>query len=243
MGANPIFIELKSPHFAIKSQDIFEKVTDQTKAIFLCNPNNPTSKLISQNELQSIVEKANEKEILVFLDEVFIETTENGISFARRLKEFENVFIINSLTKIYALPGLRIGYGLGSKELISYMCRAKLEWNVNYLAQVAAIAALKDVTYQEKAKELFHKQKRYLMENLARIRGLKTELPDANYFFVDVSGTGLTSTQLEKELKELGILVRNCSSFTPLGDNYIRIGIRTEKENKLLLDALSQIIR
>jgi len=243
MGATPIFIELQSPHFSIKSQDIFEKVTDQTKAIFLCNPNNPTSKLISQSELQSIVEKANDKEILVFLDEVFIETTENGISFARRIKEFENVFIINSLTKIYALPGLRIGYGLGSKELISFVSRAKLEWNVNYLAQIAATAAMKDVSYLKKTKELFYKQKRYLMKNLARIRGLKTELPDANFFFVDVSGAGLTSTQLEKELKEFGILVRNCSSFIPLADNYIRIGIRTEKENKRLLDALNQIIR
>lgn len=243
MGALPTFVELKPPHFTVNSRDILGEITDKTKAIFLCNPNNPTSKLMSQDELQNIVEKANEKQVLVFLDEVFIDTTEKGVSFAKRVTQYANVFIIHSLTKIFAVPGLRVGYGLGSKELISFMRRAKLEWNVNYLAQIAAIAALKDVFYLEKTKELFYKQKRYLMKNLTKIRGLKTELPDANYFFVDVSETGLTGTQLEKELREFGILVRNCSSFKPLGDNYIRIGIRTEKENKRLLDVLNQIIQ
>jgi len=123
------------------------------------------------------------------------------------------------------------------------MSRAKLEWNVNYLAQIAAIAALKDESYLKKTKELFYKQKRYLIENLLKIRGLKTELPDANYFFIDISETGFTGTHFEKKLREFGILVRNCSSFKPLGDNYIRIGIRTEKENKLLLKALNQVIQ
>ena len=243
MGALPIFVELKPPNFTVNSNDIIAKITDKTKGIFLCNPNNPTSKLMPPDELQSIVEKANEKQVLVFLDEVFIDTTEKGVSYAIRVTQHTNVFIIHSLTKIFAVPGLRVGYGLGSKELISFMSRAKLEWNVNYLAQVAAIAALKDISYIEKAKELFYKQKRFLFENLSKIRGLKTELPDANYFFVDVSGTGLTGTRLEKELRDFGILVRNCSSFKPLGDNYIRIGIRTEKENKRLLDALNQIIQ
>ena len=242
MGALPTFVELKPPNFTVNSSDIIEKITDKTKAIFLCNPNNPTSKLMPPDELQNIVEKANEKQVLVFLDEVFIDTTENGVSYTNRVTQYTNVFIIHSLTKIFAVPGLRVGYGLGSKELISYMNRAKLEWNVNYLAQVAAIAALKDISYLEKTKELFYNQKRFLMENLAKIRGLKTELPDANYFFVDVSGTSLTGSQLEKKLREFGILVRNCSSFKPLSDRYIRFGIRTEHENKRLLDALNQII-
>jgi histidinol-phosphate aminotransferase len=243
MGTVPIFVELRSPNFTVNSSDIIAKITDKTKAIFLCNPNNPTSKLVPQDELQSVVEKSNEKQVLVFLDEVFIDTTEKGVSYANKVTQYSNVFIIHSLTKIFALPGLRVGYGLGSKELISYMSRAKLEWNVNYLAQIAAIAALKDEFYLEKTKELFYTQKRFLMDNLMKIRGLKTELPDANYFFVDISETGLTGTHLEKELRELGILVRNCSSFRPLGDNYIRIGIRTEKENKRLLEALNQLIQ
>jgi threonine-phosphate decarboxylase len=195
------------------------------------------------DELQNIVEIADEKQALVFLDEVFIDTTEKGVSYANKVTQYSNVFIIHSFTKIFAVPGLRVGYGLGSKELISHMSRAKLEWNVNYFAQIAAIAALKDISYLERTKELFYKQKRFLMENLAKIKELKTELPDANYFFVDVSETGLTGTQLEEKLKKFGILVRNCSSFNPLSDNYIRIGIRTEKENKCLLDALNQIIQ
>jgi len=243
MGATPIFIKLQSPQFSIKSQDIFEKVTDQTKAVFLCNPNNPTSKLIPQGELQNIVENANDKQILVFLDEVFMDTTENGVSFAKRIANYENVFIINSLTKIYALPGLRIGYGLGCKDLISYMSHAKLEWNVNHLAQVAAIAALKDISYLKKTKVLFNEQKRFLLDNLSKIKGLKTEFPDANFFFVEVSGTGFTASQIEVKLKEFGILVRNCSSFKPLGDNYIRIGIRTEQENKRLINGLNKILQ
>lgn len=242
MGATPIFVELQTPQFSINASDIFEKTTDQTKAVFLCNPNNPTSKLIPQDELQDIVKKTNEKQILVFLDEVFIDTTEKGVSFANRVTKYKNVFIINSLTKMFALPGLRIGYGLGSKELVSYMNRAKLEWNVNYLAQVAAIAALKNVSYIEKTKVLFNVQKRYLLDNLTKIKGFKTEFPDANFFFVEVSGTGLTGSQIEEKLKEFGILVRNCSSFKPLSDNYIRIGIRTEQENKRLINALNQII-
>src|SRR5574342_1381380 len=111
--------------------------------IFLCNPNNPTGSLVKRKNMLKILETAYDKSATVFLDECFIELVpESNESLISNLKEFDNLFILRSLTKSFGLAGLRVGYGLGSKKIIDTLTRIKIPWNVNGLAQKAASTAI-----------------------------------------------------------------------------------------------------
>ena len=111
--------------------------------IFFCNPNNPTGEILSKKNMEQIVKAAQKKSSLVFVDETFIELVPNSNpTLVKTIKSYDNLFILRSFTKSFGLAGLRVGYGLGSKKTIEILQRIKIPWNVNYIAQTAASAAL-----------------------------------------------------------------------------------------------------
>ncbi len=126
-----------------KDVDDFISKLPNNGCIFICNPNNPTGNLISKKTLQKIIISANKKKTLVFIDECFIELVpDHDESIIKFIKKYNNLFILRSLTKSFALAGLRIGYGIGSKQMISVLNKIKIPWNVSGLAQQSASAAL-----------------------------------------------------------------------------------------------------
>ncbi|MBI5860507.1 MAG: histidinol-phosphate aminotransferase family protein, partial [Nitrosarchaeum sp.] len=126
-----------------KDTDDFISKLPNNGCIFICNPNNPTGNLISKKTLQKIILSANKKKTLVFIDECFIELVpDHDESIINLIKKYNNLFVLRSLTKSFALAGLRIGYGIGSKQTISILNKIKIPWNVSGLAQQAASAAL-----------------------------------------------------------------------------------------------------
>jgi threonine-phosphate decarboxylase len=242
-GGKPKFVKL-TKDFEIRAKNFKNKITSKTKIVFLCNPNNPTSKLILKEDLLEIVKEAERKNTLVFIDEDFMDfVSENKQStFLPYLKAYRNVFIIRSFTKTYGLAGIRVGYGIGCEEMIELMHRAKGPWNVNCLAQVAALSALKDDQHLRRTRELLVKEKDYLSKNLSAM-GLKVFPADANFFLIDVRTIGKTAAELKEELlKRYNILIRDCSSFTGLDEYYVRIAVRTREENKKLLNAMRAVL-
>ena len=145
------------------------------KIVFLCNPNNPTSILIPNETLTGIIERALEQDSLVFLDEDFLEFVENekALSMINKIKSYPNLFILRSFTKIFGLTGLRVGYGIASEEIINVLLCAKIPWNVNCLAQAAAVAALKDEEHLRVTRELIKKEKTQLLAELGEIKSFK----------------------------------------------------------------------
>jgi len=143
------------------------------KLVFLCNPNNPTSKLISTETLKDIIEVAVAQDTLVFLDEDFLEfvDAEKFLSMINKIGKYPNLFVLRSFTKIYGLTGLRVGYGIANPEIINVLSSAKIPWNVNCIAQAAAVAALKDEQHLQVTLELIRKEKAWLMVNLANLEG------------------------------------------------------------------------
>ncbi len=215
------------------------------KIVFLCNPNNPTSILIPNGTLTAIVEKAMEQDTLVFLDEDFLEFVENekALSLISKIKRYPNLFILRSFTKIFGLTGLRVGYGIASEEIISVLSCAKIPWNVNCLAQVAAVAALKDVEHLKVTRELIKKEKAQLLAELQKFGTFKIYPADANFFFIDIRKTGLSATDLAGKLLAQGILIRDCTSFRGLDPYYIRVAVKTRIENEHLLEALKRTVK
>jgi len=215
------------------------------KIVFLCNPNNPTSILIPKETLTGIVERALKQDSLVFLDEDFLEFVENekALSLISKIKRYPNLFILRSFTKIFALTGLRVGYGIASEEIINVLSCAKIPWNVNCLAQAAAVAALKDEEHLTVTRELIKKEKVRLLTDLEQFKSFRVYPPDANFFFVDVRKSGLTATELANKLLQQDILIRDCTSFRGLDQYYIRVAVKTRSENERLIDALKRTVK
>ncbi len=219
----------------LELQDLVTK----TMCIFVCNPNNPTGVLISKNNLFKILETAYNKSAFMFLDECFIELVpDSNESLAQHLKEFDNLFILRSLTKSFGLAGLRIGYGLGNKKVIDVLQRIKIPWNVNGLAQKAASEALLNVSHLNKTRKLIKKELKFLKDSISKINGFTCYDSTTNFILIK---SKMNSKKIQEKLIEKKILIRDCSTFRGLGNKFIRVAVRTHKENVRLVRALEDI--
>jgi threonine-phosphate decarboxylase len=235
---------LKLPNdFCIKP-NIFTGDIKDAKMAFICNPNNPTSILTPHDTLIRIIEEALEEDVLVFLDEDFLEfvNEEKKVSLIDKVNDYPNLFVLQSFTKVYGLTGLRIGYGIASEEIIKLLSNAKIPWNVNCLGQVAAVSALKDKKHLKKTQELIRTERAYLTRELKRIKSFKQYPADANFLFIDIRESGFTAAQLKEEMLGQGFLIRDCSSFRGLDDYYIRVAVKTRQENKRLLETFAKVV-
>ena len=207
--------------------------------IFICNPNNPTGVLIKKKEMLKIISAAKKKSSLVFIDETFIELVpESNESLIKYIKNYENLFILRSLTKSFGLAGIRIGYGVSNSQIIDPLQKIKIPWNVSYMAQRAASAAICYHPFLEKTCKLIKKEKDFISSNLAKSK--KFTCCDSSTNFILVK-TKIKSRLLQKKLQRKKILIRDCSTFRGLNQNYIRIAVKTRKENIKLVKALEAI--
>ncbi|MGD0070412.1 MAG: threonine-phosphate decarboxylase CobD [Candidatus Bathyarchaeia archaeon] len=242
-GETPKFVKLDK-NFNVEA-DVFAREMAGAKIVFLCNPNNPTSILIPTETLKGIIEEALAQDSLVFLDEDFLEFVENeqALSMINKIKAYPNLFILRSFTKIFGLTGLRVGYGIASEEIINVLLCAKIPWNVNCLAQAAAVVALKDEEHLRVTRELIKNEKAFLSTELEKIKSFKVFPPDANFFFIDIRKSGLTATELKNKLLRQGILIRDCTSFRGLDEYFIRVAVKTREENERLIEALKRTVK
>ena len=207
--------------------------------VFICNPNNPTGGILSKKNMQQIVKISEKKSTIVFVDETFIELVpDSNPSVVKNIKNHENLFILRSFTKSFGLAGLRIGYGLGSKKIIEILQRIKIPWNVNYIAQSAASAALCYSDFLNKSQKNIKKENLFLMNALSNLEWLSCFDSSTNFILIK---TKINSKILQKKLLKKNILIRDCSTFCGLDENYVRIAIKNRKENKILVKALEEI--
>ncbi|MFH1774684.1 MAG: histidinol-phosphate transaminase [Methanobacteriota archaeon] len=222
----------------VPDKKIISTIDSKTRAIFVCNPNNPTGRTI---EIEEIIEKAHHYSALVFLDEAYTEFTDQE-SFCSRIEDFENLFVLRSLTKFFALPGLRMGYGVGNKKIIECLEKLRLPWNLNTLAQVAAIESIKDGKYIRESKKFMKKERNFLYKELSKIQKLKVSPSEANFFLIDLRKAGIKASTAKKKLIEKGMLIRDCRSFRGLNEYFIRACVRNRKENARLIKELKNIV-
>jgi threonine-phosphate decarboxylase len=222
-----------------KNIDDFISKIPNNGCIFICNPNNPTGNLLSKKTLQKIIIHANKQKTLVFVDECFIELVpDHDESIIHLVTKYSNLFILRSLTKSFALAGLRIGYGISSKQMISVLNKIKIPWNVSGLAQQAASAALSDKFYLDKVKKLIKKESFYLINCISKLKNFQCIDTSTNFILIK---TKIKSNILQKKLLEKKILIRDCKTIRGLDNNYIRIAVKTRKENQKLIEALERL--
>ena len=219
--------------------DSFISQIPKSGCIFLCNPNNPTGELLSKKELLSIIIVAKKLKTIVFIDECFIElvpkSNESVISY---VKKYDNLFILRSLTKSFGLPGLRIGYACGSKEIIKILQKIKIPWSVNSLAQDAANVVIKNTSHLKKSNIIIKKELKYLEDNISILNGFECISSSTNFILIKIK---YDSTKLQTKLLKNKILIRDCKNFRGLDNHYIRIAVKSHKDNVKLITALEKI--
>lgn len=203
------------------------------KAVFLCNPNNPTGGYLGQEEVVRVVEACDET--LVVVDEAFIPFVA-GAWPSPPLISYDNLLLLRSLTKDYALAGLRLGYAIGNPETIGALRRVCPPWNVSIAALRAGAAALKAEAWLRESLQKIEQARQFLMAGLSRL-GLAPLPSQAPFFLVKVGD----APGLRRALLGYGILVRDCSSFGL--PQYIRLAPRPLPQCQRLLEALTELKR
>ena len=222
-----------------KNIDSFISQIPKNGCVFLCNPNNPTGELLSKKELLSIIIVAKKLKTIIFIDECFIELVpESDESVISYVKKYDNLFILRSLTKSFGLPGLRIGYACGSQQIIKILQNIKIPWSVNSLAQDAANVVIKNKSHLKKSNIIIKKELKYLEDNIFTLDGFEYISSSTNFILIK---TKYDSTKLQTKLLKNKILIRDCKNFRGLNNHYIRIAVKSHKDNVKLVTALEKI--
>jgi len=214
--------------------------------IFICNPHNPTGKLWSREELEYLINECQKTDTIILVDEAFTAfiPDEGKYSAVELLRSYSNLAVLKSMTKIYAIPGLRLGYLLGSKVLISKMRSKQPNWQVNSLAQDIGPYLLRDNGYLSKSKALVSRLKDQLYNGLKKFEWIDPYYPSVNFILCRLKDHATDSKRLGEYLvKNHSILIRDCSNFRGLDHSYVRLAVKSEKENLKLIKCLKEFDR
>ena len=230
-------------NFTIDIQAMIKQLAD-IDIVFICNPNNPTGTLLANIQIEQLLIAAKTQNTYVAVDESFIDFLQNDDAYTCRqlLAQYSNLIIFHSLTKFYAIPGLRLGFALANRSLTNLLHSGKDPWNVNTLAQNAGVTALHDHAYQQLSKEFIGKVKMELYYHLMEIPGLTPYLPSVNFILINIKDTNKTGEELQQAMANHHLLIRNCSNYPGLSSEYIRIAVKSPEQNSILIDSLKEII-
>lgn len=235
MDGQCIEVPLRDHTFDLDS--FYNAITDKTKIIWLCNPNNPTGTIYSAAEQEKFLD-AVPKNILVVIDEAYHEYTTDA-SYPETIKlidRYDNLIVLRTFSKIYGLASLRIGYGIANPIVIDLLNRIRGPFNVNSAAQVAALAALQDQEFVNKSKHNNEIGKKYLYAAFDEM-GLEYIPTQANFIMVNV---GRDSRQVFRDLLLRGIIVRSGDIFKM--NNWLRVTIGTPEQNQAFIKALKAVL-
>jgi len=227
--------------FTLDCERVAAELAKGYDMLFFCNPGNPTGKLYSLDDIESLYRLCRYNGCFFVLDEAFIDFA--GESSAKRLiPASDSGLILRSMTKFFGFPGIRIGYSIASTEVTARLKQFLPPWNVGVIPQAAALAALADREHSRRTLELVSKERRALIAALSRIEGLEVYESVANYLLIRLD-SGLTAAALQENLLKELILIRDCSDFEGLDKRFFRVAVKNRSQNKKLLQAIAGALK
>ncbi|MFR1902687.1 MAG: pyridoxal phosphate-dependent aminotransferase [Veillonella sp.] len=237
------------PYLALETFAAELKGQDGRIIVFLGNPNNPDGTLLDKDHIRTVASMLKDANSLLVIDESFIDFVgndplqDNEHSMRSLVNEFDNIIVVHSFTKFYAVPGLRIGAAFADKTLITQLQQYIPSWSVNTLAQAYTKAALNDVDYIKRTKQELNEERAFMYNALDAIEGITVYLPSANFILFQVNQEGITANYINEELKKYNMIVRNCDSYVGLTNHWVRIAIKDHDTNIKLVDKLTDILK
>jgi len=238
----PVFVE-QTDDFNLDIAAIEGAISPRTNAIFLCNPNNPTGRLYDKTDLEELAKIASDREVVLVVDEAYLAFAPESKKYSMsRLVNSYPILVLNSLSKLFGVPSLRLGWGISSPTLKEILERHKIPWTISNLAVWAGEELLLDVAHQKKVKSLISSQRADLGAQLQRLKWLKVWPSDCNFFLLQILDGHLAATDVFEALVKKGIVVRDCSSIRALGNKFFRVTIRTQADNRKLVSLMKETI-
>lgn len=237
-------------NFEINIEKLFSLLNSgDYDTLILCNPNNPTGTLIESDKMLEILKCCNANNVNMIVDEAFIEFVDEGYTSLANIDiNKDNLYIFRAFTKFFAIPGLRLGYGIVFNEkVIEEIYRIKEPWTLNTFSSLAGKVLLEDKEYIEKTIYWIKEEKLYMYEKLNEIYGIKAYSTNVNFILCkineDLYNKGLNSKKLRDILIDRGILIRDASNFIFLDDHFFRLAIKDRHNNNKVLNELENIIK
>jgi len=234
LAGNKVLFSKMSSNFDIEMADIESKITSKTKLIFLCNPNNPTGRILEKEAVVNLVSSAK---AFVVVDEANIEF--GGDSVANKVKSLDNLIVLRTMSKGFGLAGLRVGFCLANPKIIKNLEDVSSVFPVSSISQQAAIVALRDKSFIKKTKQVMNRERKFLTKELGK-RGLLVIDSSANNLLVQVGDLFDSSERFLKLLNKHGATVVDGAGFGL--KEFVRISPRLRKTNQAFLDVIDKIL-
>jgi len=232
VGGKPVIVDTK-PDLSYNTDAMLAAVTNKTKLIIVCNPNNPTGNFIDERELTRIVETG----IPIFLDEAYLEFYPERESKVSWIARYPNIFVTHTFSKAFGLAGIRFGYMVGTEEMIKLFTKVQIPWSASVMSLSAAEAILDNQEELKRKRDLNRASIEYFCKALAEVPGLKPYHSHGNYMLVDASATGKASKDIVDHACKMGFMIK---AMPPLHgrQGFFRITPGTEEENRALVKEL-----
>ena len=231
-------------NFVLNVDDLCQTLEGNYDFLIICNPNNPTSSAITREDLKKLLTFCAEKNIFVMIDETYVEFAPDisEITAVTLTKEFTNLMVLRGVSKFYAAPGMRLGYGItGNLDFLKKMKEKQVPWSLNSLGALAGELMLQDKDYIHRTRELILSERTRLLQALVEIPTYKTYPAYANFILLKIQKPVLTSYDVFDACIRQGLMIRDCSSFECLDGEYIRFCIMNLEDNTRLLNILSSL--
>lgn len=220
-------------------------VADGAKAVYICNPNNPTGRVEPRDKICRIARELEDMGVLLFLDETLLELVPGytDITMSGMVDRFSNLIVASSLTKSFAIPGIRIGFGLSNPDIISEMEKVRMTWNVGHIEQTVATVLLRDkMDYVDHAAAVMAEESEIMNASLREIGFPAGAVSDSFFYFNSIESLGMDADDFVKRMLRHGIMVRNCSSFGDEFGSYIRYSVKDRERNCRFIAAVDAVI-
>ena len=242
VGGKTIYYPLKEENdFVLDTKDFISKLTEDIDMVIICNPNNPTGTAISSADMRKILDACMACHIFVMVDETYVEFAEDvsKISAVGLTRTYGNIAILRGTSKFFAAPGLRLGYAICSNaDLISEINKRKDPWTINSIAVVAGTLMFTDQEYINKTRGLITSERDRMYKLFEESSRFKPYKPEGNFMLLKILEDGLTSGELFDRCIKKGLMIRDCSTFPYLGENYIRFCFMNPSDNDKLAATL-----
>ena len=233
-------------NFTLYMEDFLSQLTMDLDLLILCNPNNPTSTALNVTQLKSILTECKKKQIFVLIDETYIEFVMDIQEYSSipLTKEYDNLMVLRGISKFFAAPGLRLGYGVCSnRQLLNHINEKKNPWTINTLASIAGEIMFSDTAYITETRNLIHSERERVCQVLSACPKLKVYEPTANFVLVKLLGNEVTAHQLFEACIHKGLMIRDCSTFPGLDEHFFRICFMKPEQNDALLETILGILK
>lgn len=227
--------------FKINVSEIIDYINEKSIELFIfANPNNPTGTILSKDEIETILKNTSTK---ILVDETYVEFTDTNMYSSVKLTEkYKNLFAARGVSKFFASPGIRLGYGITSDENIKEQFnKNSMLWNITILSDIMGTAMFKDRKYQEEVYKYIKSQREYMISELSKIKEIKVFKSEGNFVLCKILNDN-TAENLRNSLIKDAIVIRDCASFKGLSEKYFRFCILDEEDNKKLIEKIKEYI-